>query len=854
MRHILSILMLWAAAHLTAQWSDPFNSVFHEDWTGDRENFVVNSRNELQLNAASAGKSAIWRAAVNADSIRWTFDVRMEFDPSVSNKLEVFLQSDRDEWPANEALVLEIGENGSEDSWKIYHLKGNGKILLNAGLPELFAKGPFYARFHIYNLQNQFWKIYVQDLQNGNYLDIKEFSYSRPVTDSLFYFGLHCTYTESRKTAFYFDEISVGVDRQSPKITGHQIADEKALIFSFDKEIDPFYSSAINQYQLQIHGLPENLEWIDPSSLKLTYKNDISGLKFDTLIYQNVKDVIGNEVLWAAYHFQLNYSHKPQYLDLIFTELMVDPSPAWMLPDAEYIEIYNRSANLLNLKSCTISDENTWVEFPDSLLAPGEFAILCNIADVNAFRAFGKTIPLEKWPSLNNSGDFLELRNDQGELIHQVQYSENDFNDQDKADGGYALEWIQKKSLCDLQTTWKFSKHPLGGTPGFENSWVSEVIDTRGPQLVDIFPLSIWEIKLIFNEKLHPETTRFPGIFHMSPLKDIVSAEFTERSNELILLLHQPMDPGEIYKLKTDSIRDCHGNPTDFESPEIALGQDPKPGELVWSEILFNPYSLHYDFVEIFNKSSKYISLKNLSFSDGSESGKDYPLRFDEVLKPGEYQAFTVDVEDLISVYPTHNRYQILELDLPSLPDEGGKIVLNLNSGNEKTTIDSLYYSQDWHHPFVEDEEGKSLEKINMNLPSSKKASWTTAGHWEDFATPGLPNSQKTELKFDSSGVLYTLYTPRISPDGDGFEDQIQVGIHTSKPAYYCDISLYSLSGSLVNLIYQSEVYDGQIISWYGDDLQGNALPAGNYIMAISLLHPEGVKLSFKERISLLRR
>jgi hypothetical protein len=62
------------------------------------------------------------------------------------------------------------------------------------------------------------------------------------------------------------------------------------------------------------------------------------------------------------------------------------------------------------------------VTLPDYALPPGGYVILCKNTFAAEFEAYGPVIGLGTWPSLNNAGDGLLLKNHAGQLIDRVAY------------------------------------------------------------------------------------------------------------------------------------------------------------------------------------------------------------------------------------------------------------------------------------------------------------------------------------------------------------------------------------------------------------------------------------------------
>src|SRR5690606_15606195 len=96
------------------------------------------------------------------------------------------------------------------------------------------------------------------------------------------------------------------------------------------------------------------------------------------------------------------------FKDVIITEILADPSPSVGLPEAEFVEIFNRSMGTVNLGEWTLSDERTSARLPSVSLPPQEYAVIVPSQDSAAFEGI-RVIPVSGMPSLNNSGDAVVL-------------------------------------------------------------------------------------------------------------------------------------------------------------------------------------------------------------------------------------------------------------------------------------------------------------------------------------------------------------------------------------------------------------------------------------------------------------
>ncbi|MBS1653852.1 MAG: lamin tail domain-containing protein, partial [Bacteroidetes bacterium] len=122
--------------------------------------------------------------------------------------------------------------------------------------------------------------------------------------------------------------------------------------------------------------------------------------------------------------------------DIVIDEIMADPTPQIGLPGNEWIELKNTSVLPINLQGWRIGDASSQSgAMPNFVLQPDSFVIVCTSSAVAAMSAFGTTISVTSFPSLDNGGDQLFLKSNSGKIIHAVSYTDSWYKNEVKKDG-----------------------------------------------------------------------------------------------------------------------------------------------------------------------------------------------------------------------------------------------------------------------------------------------------------------------------------------------------------------------------------------------------------------------------------
>ncbi len=154
--------------------------------------------------------------------------------------------------------------------------------------------------------------------------------------------------------------------------------------------------------------------------------------------------------------------------------------------------------------------------------------------------------------------------------------------------------------------------------------------------------------------------------------------------------------------------------------------------DLIINEIMYAPKSPEPEWIELFNRSEKQITINNYQIADSKDTSNI--IAQTTMIEPSGYLIITDD-SSVSEIYPELEKFIILSL--PTFNNSEDKIILLDSFGR---TIDSVYYTSDWGG-----NNGKSLERIDAHNSSIDSSNWKEN---LTLATPGKINSV-TQKEFD---------------------------------------------------------------------------------------------------------
>lgn len=508
------------------------------------------------------------------------------------------------------------------------------------------------------------------------------------------------------------------------------------------------------------------------------------------------------------------FSFLPVKAGLVINELLSnEPSSSVTL---EWIELFNDSTETVSLMPYQLAFSTGPVDLPDSVnLAPREYYIVCRRLYAEGatpgFESFwGDSsgvwgdapeemkiqAPFEMTFSLGNaSGQVVLLKDGAGVSALSWNFYGLD---------GYSWEKVDPTDNTGLQTEF------YGGTPGEVNSvsplFFDLAIDSattvveEGTTYIDYY-ITNKGINNVFNANV----TVYDGVdqFDSFEIASVVSGyqEIISRSyiiNEMYLELQVELNSDDRLR-NNELIFTTAGN---LFPP------------LIINEFMPNPDDdLKTEWIELKNISSGPIDLN--SWMIGDELDLHLITSHSTIIPAGGYVVLVDTLDWFYDFYPTFNGL-ILQPNGWSTLNNTGDLIRLVDSNN--ILADSVSYETVFDNYATY---GRNEAVVDDNR-------WGES--IDPFGTPGEIN----KVHFDAEGedMTVTIEPTHISPDDDGFEDEMFITIDLPAADSYT-IKIYDRQGRSVKTFYEDAagLSNNLEIRWDGRSDAGLRLPIGIYIL-----------------------
>ena len=535
---------------------------------------------------------------------------------------------------------------------------------------------------------------------------------------------------------------------------------------------------------------------------------------------------------------------KLQKNDLVFSEIMADPDPQVGLPNLEYLELYNRTNQTVDMANWKLFVGSDYGIITDGEIPPHSYVILTAESSVTEFVDFGTVIPVKKFQALTNAGKLIVLTTDLDSLVAWVDFTDKWYGlDAFKKEGGWSLERINLDYLDNHAENWMPSISSTGGTPGGLNSMAGNLVDTRSPVVEYVAALAADTLLVKFSksmdERLLADLENYSSDFFA--IKTIwINQPY---ATDVKLVLNEPLNLLDMDHLVCKNLKCVDGLALQEIEWPVALPQNPCIGDVVLNEILFNPLADGVDYVEIVNVSHKTLDLSQIFITKRKQGYLDVKttITTDPVLfYPNDYIVLTSNPVQICSAYECGDSGRFFVVNLPSMNDDAGDVVLSLVNGE---IIDEFAYAETMHHVFVRNRDGVALERVNPYTPTQNVDNWQSASFSAGYGTPGARNSQYSVPDLDAQTSLFWFENEVFTPDNDGFDDLLHLNYNLSQDGFSVSAHVYDRKGQHVRTLLNNELVGTTgTLTWNGLTDGGTMCRVGVYVLFVDAVLPQGTR------------
>ena len=857
-RAFLLISVICSPLFLTAQISDDFSDGDFKSgpiWLGDTNQFIINNEGTLQLKAIGAGSSTLLTQSNYINNCEWEFYIRLSFNPSANNNAKVYLVSDNTDLNSDlNGYFLQFGESGSGDAIELFKQKGQVVTSICRGKESKISKS-FDLKIKALHDADGNWEIYSDQMNDTGYV-LEAYGFDNEICSSN-YFGFNCKYTSSNAEKFYFDDIiieTIYADTTPPIVTDLKcISDcELEILFSEDifKDSGMVYSNYLVSGGI---GNPDSIYFIANNNVKLHFSSSFENRKTYTISIVHIIDLSSNQMHDTVLDFSY-FEAIP--LDVVFNEIMDDPTPSVNLPEYEYLELYNHTIFDIDLNGWSIEINNKTNIFEELIMPANGYLIICNQTAKEILSGYGLVLAISGF-SLPNTGSNLILKNNKGVVISSFSYLKNQFNDNEKFEGGWSLEQINPMASCLGIDNWKYSTHISGGSPGQQNAIFNP--DPVQPKISSFQVLEDAILKLSFSTNMDIPSSKNPFLFQITETGQHPNQIELDEFDQKTITLHfsEGFSKNQMLTLKISSeLKNCQGVSleTDYLF-SFVIPDEIDINDIVINEILYQPLNQGEEYIEIYNQSEKIFDLSELEvcfikdkFPQPADTNCVKVSAEPTLFLPATYYILSRSPEKVFdqyySPYPDHF---ITITELPRLTDDGGLIGLKNMEG---IFIDKVEYNEKMHYPLLNFTDGVALEKIHFNLSGMVKSNWASASFAVGFGTPAYENSQFSE--FNNISLPITVSPHVFTPDNDGRDDLLKIEYELDNAGYTANVIVFNAEGAKIKQIINNELLGTSgAFFWNGLDENSTKMPRGIYILFIELFDMNGNVKHFKKTVVL---
>ena len=269
----------------------------------------------------------------------------------------------------------------------------------------------------------------------------------------------------------------INPDQTSPKLLRAYAADNLNITLVFDEALDAIKAANVSHYSISDGiDVPVSAVPVGPvfDRVQLVLNTAMLANKIYTVtVASTLTDCGNNEIAALKNTARVGIAATTvDSFDIVINEILFNPTPE----SNDYIEIYNRSNKILNLKNVSIANASGFehLSTEDYLFFPGDFMVVTESKDLvlHDYVANDPYAFIEvSMPSYNDDAGDVRILNEQGNIVDEVAYLDNWQFPLISNEERVALERIDYDAPSQNAANWHSAATSVNyGTPTYKNS------------------------------------------------------------------------------------------------------------------------------------------------------------------------------------------------------------------------------------------------------------------------------------------------------------------------------------------------------------------------------------------------
>ncbi|MGL6177697.1 MAG: lamin tail domain-containing protein [Tannerellaceae bacterium] len=863
MRQIL-LIYLALVCKLTLCYATPLNQNNSETgsiWKGDISKFKFSTNESFSLNApAATGSAYIYHPLEFTPIIEWSMDIQMDFNPSAQNLTRIYLLNESIGQDNGTAYYLEIG--GTKDNFRLIKQSSKNKLTtLASGKDKRLDKATIRASLNI-KLSNNKWTVYSKLSGESLFTQECEYEMKEPInSNQLYYTGILCKYTSTRSKLFRFSNVTTQTgaeelpippteepDSETSELVELSAESDSLIILTFSNKVKTDYAffSILNYTDARISKTST-----DQKSIYLLLKKPlISGNSY--------------ELFWSGlYDYQNEYVECPtpifdfiieedeedptlpdppisqtEYGDVVFTEIMANSKSNTFINETEFIEVLNRSNKTLSTKEWTLIYGTTTYQLPTSLIEPGAYVVLtkkgASIPNIDP----KQLLQIDNFPTLSNTGKYIELKNGSGETIHWTEYHSGYYGNAINTQG-VSMECIDPNNLSDEYGNWIAATNSNKCSPGKLNSVNGANPDKTIPYIKST-NIENNTVSIAISESVNTNDLLDINRYNVNKSEyQIISISTNKpRNNRINLAFNRSVEQADL-TIELPILTDLNKN-KQLISEKIKLGKQItiQPEDLLINEVMYEPDQSNAEYLELYNNTEESIELSEIGVVTNNNTTADKINTIGPAtIASKAYLVLTTKPEIIHENYPESTPENTIQYKLPQLNNVGATIyIINKTTGE---TIDYVGYMPSWHT--VKNKRNIALERVSVEEASNNPSNWKSALESKG-GTPGAKNSDQSDSEDENNTPDSQYSKPTIRNN----ENTIEINYGVSDANTKCSAYIFSSSGILISQILNNENVSPTGLYVWNKNETSKKITLGIYILLWEYYKPNGESVKYK--------